>query len=95
MQEDYHLTDDGDISTFLGIQIKRKRTATGGQEFHLTQPVLIKKICETVPLTDQRVHGTSADKILYKGGQSRKRDFHYRSAIGQLNTELPNGLDKT
>ena len=85
MQEDYHLTDDGDLSAFLGIQIERKRTPTGNQEFHLTQPALIAKICETVPLTDQRINDMPAEKILYKGGEPRKTDFHYRSAIGQLN----------
>jgi hypothetical protein len=87
MKEDYHLTDYGDLSAFLGIQIERKRTPTGAQEFHLTQPALIKKICATVPLSDQRTHGTApADRELYKGGgEPRKKDFHYRSAIGQHN----------
>ena len=51
----------------------------------MTQPALIEKICKTVPLTDQRQHDTPADKILYKGGEPRKMDSHYRSAIGQLN----------
>jgi hypothetical protein len=36
-------------------------------------------------LKDERFHDTPADKILYKGDEPRKTDFHYRSAIGQLN----------
>jgi hypothetical protein len=84
MQNDYDLTDEGDISGYLGIQVERKRTRNG-VEFHLTQPALIDRIIETIPLKDQRLHDTPADRILYKGGEPRKTDFHYRSAVGQLN----------
>jgi hypothetical protein len=85
MQEDYSLTDDGDLSAFLGIQIEKQFTPSGAPEYTLKQPGLIQKICETVPLTDVRQHDTPADKILFKGGDPRKTTFHYRSAIGQLN----------
>jgi hypothetical protein len=34
---------------------------------------------------DAHVHNTSADKILYKGGEPRKISFHYHSGICQLN----------
>jgi hypothetical protein len=30
------------------------------------------------------MHDTPADCILYKGGEPRKTNFHYRSAIGQM-----------
>jgi hypothetical protein len=82
MQRDYNLTDEGDISAFLGINIARD-----AKGIHMTQPALIERIISTIPLKDSRMHDTPADKILYKdvGGQERKTDFHYRSAIGQLN----------
>ena len=53
----------------------------------LNQPALTKRIIDSLHLTDQRVHDTPADKILYRDhdGPARKTDFHYRSMIGQLN----------
>jgi hypothetical protein len=81
MQTDYVLTDEGNISAYLGIQVDGKKTSNE-LEFHLTQPALINRIIETIPLKD---HGTPANRILYKGGEPRKTDFHYRSAVGQLN----------
>jgi hypothetical protein len=82
MKTDYTLTDEGDISAYLGIQVVTKQ----GQ-ISFTQPALIQRILETVPLKDQRMHDTPADVTLHKDkdGQERKTDFHYRSAIGQLN----------
>jgi hypothetical protein len=84
MKADYVLTDEGDISAYLGIQVECKQTRNG-PEYHLTQPALIDRIIKTIPLKDERLHDTPADKILYKGGEPRKTDFHYRSAVGQLN----------
>lgn len=75
MKGDYHLTDDGDLSSFLDIQIERKRMPTGGQESHLTQQALIERICATVSLSDQCTHDTPTDKVLYKGGEPHKTDF--------------------
>jgi hypothetical protein len=80
---DYVLTDQADISAYLGIQVKCKQTQTG-LKYHLTQPALIDHIIETIPLKDTRLHDTPADNILYKGGKPRKTDFHYCSAIVQL-----------
>jgi hypothetical protein len=77
------LTDEGDVSAYLGIQVDRKDT-TDGVEFHLTQPALIDRIIASVSLKDQHMQDTPAD-ILYKEGEPRKTDFHYRSAIGQMN----------
>jgi hypothetical protein len=92
MQKDYHLTDDGDLSAFLGIQINKHRTSIWLLEYTLKQPALITKICDTVPLTDAHENDTPADKILYKGGEPGKRKFHYWSAIGQLNYLTPSEL---
>jgi hypothetical protein len=84
MQDNYVLTDEGDVSAYLGIQVDRKETSDG-LEFHLTQPARIARIIASVPLKDQRLHDTPAGRILYKGGEPRKTDFHDRSAIGQMN----------
>jgi hypothetical protein len=40
MKTDYVLTDKGDVSAYLGIQVDRKES-TDGVEFYLTQPALI------------------------------------------------------
>jgi hypothetical protein len=84
MQTDYVLTDEVIILAYLGIQVDHKKTSNG-LEFHITQPALINRIIKTIPLKDQQLHDTPADRILYKGGEPRKTDFHYRSAVGQLN----------
>jgi hypothetical protein len=86
MQEDYHLTNDGDLSAFLGIQIDKCQTSSGSLEYTLKQFALINKICNTVQLIDACINNTPGDKIIYKGGEPRKTKFHNRSAvIGQLN----------
>jgi hypothetical protein len=77
MQKDYHLTDDSDLSAFLGIQIDKRRTSTGSLEYTLKHP--------NYQNLRHRANETPANKILYKGGELRKTKFHYRSAIGQLN----------
>ena len=68
MKMDYTLTDEGDIAAYLGIQVVTKKDSIS-----LTQPALIQRIIETVPLKDQRMHDTPADVTLHrdKDGQAR------------------------
>jgi hypothetical protein len=82
MQKDFTLTDEGTISAYLGIQIEHT-----SQGIKMSQPGLIKRIIEGMKLKDARMHDTPADKVLHKDtdGEPRKCDFHYRSAVGQLN----------
>jgi hypothetical protein len=53
MQTDYVLTDEGNLSAYLGIQVDRKKTSNG---LEFTQPALIDRIIETIPLKDQLLH---------------------------------------
>jgi hypothetical protein len=86
IKKDYDPTDASDLSTFLRIQINKVCAPSGSFEYALKQPALITKVCGTVPLTGtRRLHNTPADIIFYKGGEPRKTNFHYHSAIGQLN----------
>jgi len=79
----YMLTDEGEISAYLGIQIRKLPDG----RISLTQPALISRIIEQCGLKDERMHDTPADSILHrdKDGEPRKTSFHYRSIIGQLN----------
>lgn len=95
LKKDFNVTDKGDISMYLGLQIDKKKTESG-QEFHLSQLALIKCIIKTVNLKDERQHKMPAQNILTKDGLLRKTSFHYQSMIGQLNylaaTTWPNIL---
>ena len=79
----YVLTDEGDVSAYLGLQIEHV-TKT---KVSLKQPAFIQRIIDQVGLKDARMHSTPADTVLGrdKEGQERKNEFHYRSIIGQLN----------
>jgi hypothetical protein len=48
----YVLTDIGNISATIEIQVECKKMCNI-PEFHLTQPALINRITETIPLKDQ------------------------------------------
>jgi hypothetical protein len=79
----YILTDEGSLSTYLGIQVDRLK----GNRISMTQPAFIDRIIDQAGLKDVRMHDTPADTILTRDsdGQERKNEFHYRSLIGQLN----------
>ena len=86
LQEDYNLTDEGDLKEYLGIRCDKTRT--GGLK--LTQPTLIERILRTVGITAEtkvRKRRTPANKILQKdlGGLKRRQTWDYRSVIGMLN----------
>ena len=84
----FNLTDEGDVATYLGIDIK-KLTSEGHTSYALTQPFLIQRIISTLGLKDSRLHDTPAEPktLLHKDtdGQARKYDWSYRSVIGMLN----------
>jgi hypothetical protein len=84
MKTDYTLADEGDMLAYLDIQVDCKETSAG-LEFHLTQPALIIWIIASVPWKDHQLNATPANHILYKGGKPWKTNFHYYSAIHQLN----------
>ena len=85
LKKEFVLTDDGDLSAYLGIKV----TKNADGSILMAQPALIQRIIECVKLTDNRQHDTPAlaGNVLHKdpNGQPRKTDFHYRSAIGQMN----------
>ena len=86
LQEDYDLTDEGDLKEYLGIRCDKTRT--GGLK--LTQPTLIGRILKTVGITAKtkvRKRRTPANKVLQKdlGGLKRRQKWDYRSVIGMLN----------
>jgi hypothetical protein len=88
----FTLTDEGDVATYLGIDVK-KRQRDGGSatemEYSLTQPHLTKRIIEFLALSDSRIHTTPAeDKVLLhkdEEGPGRTYQWSYRSVIGMLN----------
>ena len=78
----YVLTDEGEMSAYLGLQVDRK-----DEKITMRQPAFIQRIIDQVGLKDNRMHDTPADGVLTRDeeGQERKTEFHYHSVIGQLN----------
>ena len=80
------VTDEGELSDFLGVHIERK-----GGEFHLTQPKLIESILEDLNLDDPSTNTKdipmASSKLLSRHPNSPDFDqnFNYRRVIGKLN----------
>lgn len=81
------LTEEGDISDFLGVNIERQDDGT----IHLTQPHLINQILQDLRLDGDNVTTKqtpcASSKLLKRHSTSDNFDGHfdYRSLIGKLN----------
>ena len=81
------LTEEGDITDFLGVNIERKADGTD----HLTQPQLIDQILRDLRLDVDNVSTkqtpSMANKVLKRDdhGECHDEHFNYRSDIGRLN----------
>lgn len=80
LQEDYDMTDEGDLNEYLGI--KMERMDNGGRR--LIQPNLIRRILKAVNLDEERPNGrvekkTPATRVLTKdvNGKDRKLDWDF------------------
>ena len=71
-QASYTLTDDRDVSVYLGIQVEWFKMLMG-PDFHLQQPALIQQIITMANLKDNRCHDTPANSILTKGEHLKNR----------------------
>ena len=81
----FDLTDEGDVDSFLGIDIKRHDDNSG---FTMTQPALIKSIIDALGLqNDSKQHKIPAvNPPLQKHSHSEpfNETWNYRSLIGML-----------
>lgn len=88
LQANFILTDEGEVSTYLGVQVSKN--AEDGT-ITLTQPFLIERILQSLgsAVKDANTKRTPAQykHILSKDefGSARKQDWNYRSVIGMLN----------
>ena len=87
--ENFVLTDEGDIDKFLGIEI----TQLDENRFKISQPYLIDRIVSLLNLNpDELGHRTNpkatpvGKPVLNKdlAGKPRKEDWNYRTAVGML-----------
>ena len=88
LQDNFILTDEGEVSTYLGVQVvKDDEDGT----LTLTQPFPIDRILQSLgsAVKDANTKRTPAQfkHILhkYEFGPARKQDWNYRSVIGMLN----------
>ena len=83
LEDSFKLTDEGDLSTFLGIDV----TKNDDRSWTLSQPYLIDRITKALNLEqDIKVHDTPAFSLLTldKDGDTFSSDWYYRSLIGML-----------
>ena len=82
----FDMTDEGELSDYLGVKITRQDDGT----IHLTQPHLIDQIISDLglkPNTKTKEMPALTSKVLNKdiNGHPFREDWHYRSIIGKLN----------
>jgi len=82
----FKMTDEGDLSDYLGVKIERLENGT----IKLSQPHLIKQILSDLGFTNDTTSQptpASSTKKLSKDihGQPMDETWHYRSVIGKLN----------
>ena len=68
LKEMFMLTDEGDLSAYLGIQIEKHGNEKENEILMMSQLHLIQRILETINLMDQHLHDTPAEprKLLTK-----------------------------
>ena len=63
LKDNFNLTDEGDLASFLGIQFKR----LDNSNLELSQPHLIQRIIEALSLTKEcKKHDILSNTILHK-----------------------------
>jgi hypothetical protein len=61
LHETFVMTDEGDVSTYLGIKIEHHTDSDGNMTIKMSQPSLIQRVLDLVQLSDQRMHDTPAE----------------------------------
>ena len=87
LQSKFDMTDEGDITDYLGVNIEYQDNG----DIHLTQPSLIDAILEDLNFlntrTKTRIDPMKQKTVLNKDeqGEDHQADWKYRSVIGKLN----------
>jgi Reverse transcriptase (RNA-dependent DNA polymerase) len=81
LSKEFKVTDEGELTGFLGIDVKRS-----GNKFKLSQPTLIKKIVNLAGLQDCKPNKVPATKVLGSllEDPPHDEDWEYASMIGML-----------
>jgi len=89
LQQTFVLTDEGDVSAYLSIQIVKIKDDNGKDTLTMHQPHFTQRILQTMKLMDQRTHDTPAEprKLLTKDidGEQCRYEWSYRSVISMCN----------
>ena len=83
LEDNFKLTDEGDLNAHLGIEISRNSNGT----WTLSQPFLIERIIKALNLeNDSRAHDTPATEFLTsdKNGDPFEENWNHRSVQGML-----------
>ena len=84
LKTDSDLTDEGELTAFLGIKVQRD---IAGKQFTLTQPGLTERVLDTLGLQSGNTRWTPADAAALGSdvaGDPLIADWNYRSVIGML-----------
>jgi Reverse transcriptase (RNA-dependent DNA polymerase) len=81
LRMEFKITDEGPLSGFLGVNVKRN-----GSQFMLTQPTLINKVLAATGLVDCNPNHTPATAVLGSHKDKPKHDesWDYASVVGML-----------
>jgi Reverse transcriptase (RNA-dependent DNA polymerase) len=81
LQEDFKVTDKGELSGFLGIDVKHH-----GNKFQVAEPTLIRKIINSAGLTDCKPNKIPRTNVLgsLKNDLPHSKEWEYSSMIGML-----------
>jgi len=85
LSKNFKLKDEGDVSTFLGVHIRKDPVA---KTISFTQPGLIDQLICDLGITEASAgKDTPVDSILHPDPEVplRTESWNYRSAIGKLN----------
>ena len=81
----FKLEDEGDLSTFLGVDVIREKDGT----INMKQEHLIQRFLQLVGITEEEhtKESPALKQVLGKdeGGPERRHHWNYRQAIGMLN----------
>lgn len=81
LRSEFTITDEGTLSTYLGIVVERQ-----GDQFKLSQPELTRKVIQAVGLTDAKPNARPASETLgsHLDCDKHNETWEYASIIGML-----------
>ena len=81
LSQEFSVTDEGSLSTYLGISVDHK-----DNQFHLSQPALTQKVIDAARMHDCNELDTPSTEVLHasKDAKPHNEKWEYASVVGML-----------